>query len=317
MLKKRAWSQTEPPRQTREAMDVRSGGHTWQDRRVISGYKIRRAKEKLIAGLVIACVGIIMIPLLDIVFMFGYNGILSISIPRLLQTTGTEQQGLANALVGTLLLVTISALVAVPVGVIGGIYLAEFSGQSRFAEGVRFIADVLAGMPSILLGYLGLLVLDIYFGWGIGSGGSVLAGGLTLSVLMLPYIMRTTELSLRKVPRALREAAIALGSTKTQMINRLTLSLALPGIVTGIILAMSISIGETAPLLYTAGNSNYYPCGIVHCPTSYLTYIIWIRAVSANTFDPELAYLSAFLLMSIVVGLNVLARIGLKRMSRV
>lgn len=284
---------------------------TWQDPRVLSTYRIRRIRDKLIAVTAIVAVALILYPLLDILFMFIYQGALAISIPRLTQLT--LQGGLANSIVGTLLLVALSALIAIPIGVLGGIYLAEFSGQSRYADIVRFIADVLAGMPSIVLGYVGFLLLVLYFGWGL----SPLAGSVTLVILMLPYILRTTELSIRKVPQTLREAAIALGSTKTQMINKMTFSLALPGILTGIILSMSISMGETAPLLYTAGNSNYYPCGLTNCGLSYLTYIVYTFAKIPTTDDQNLAYLSAFLLMSFVVALNIAARIGLRRLSKV
>ena len=283
----------------------------WEDPRVISRYKLRRAKDKVIVFAAIGCVALILYPLLDILIMFFYQGALALSIPRL--TELTLQGGLANSLVGTLLLVAVSALIAIPLGVLGGIYLAEFSGRSRYADTVRLIADVLAGIPSIVLGYVGFLLLVLYFGWGF----SPMAGALTLVILMLPYILRTTELSLRKVPLSLREAAIALGSTKSQMINKMTFSLALPGIVTGIILSMSISLGETAPLLYTAGNSNYYPCGLTNCALSYLTYIVYTFSKIPTADDQNLAYLSAFLLMSFVVVLNVVARTGLRRISRV
>lgn len=259
----------------------------------------------------IAAIVVVLYPLVDILAMFAYSGALAISLPRLTQLT--LQGGLANSVAGTLLLAILSAGVAIPIGVFGGIYLAEFSGRSRFADLVRFVSDVLAGMPSIVIGYVGFLVLVLYFRWGF----SPLAGAITLTVLMLPYILRTTELSLRKVPQSLREGAIALGSTKTQLINKLTFSLALPGILTGIILSMSISIGETAPLLYTAGNSNYYPCGLTNCALSYLTYIIYTFAKIPTPDDQNLAYLSAFLLMAFVVALNITARIGLRRFSRI
>jgi phosphate transport system permease protein len=256
-------------------------------------------------------------PLLDMAFLFFYRGALALSLPRLTMTTANGD-GVSNAIVGTLLITGMAGLVAVPIGVIGGIFLAEFSGKSRYAEAVRFMADVLAGVPSIMLGYLSLVVLVLYLGWGHGSGGSLLAGALALSVLMLPYILRTTELSIRKVPNTLREAATALGATKTQMVNRMTFLLALPGILTGVILSASIAIGEAVPLLILAGNSDYYSFCLTNCPTSYLTYLVWNFVKSPNTLGGEpLAYLSVFLLMSIVIGLNVIARIGLRRFSRI
>lgn len=249
--------------------------------------------------------------------MFIYRGALAISIPNL--TLTTSQGGLGNAILGTVLITGSAGLVAIPVGVLGGIYLAEFSGQSKYAGSVRFVADVLAGVPSILLGWISYVVLINYFGWGRQeSGGSLLAGALALSVLMLPYILRTTELSLRKVPNSLREAANALGATKTQMINKMTFILALPGILTGIILSLSIAIGETAPLLITVGNSSSYSFCLVNCPSSYLTYMIWNFVTSANSVNAEsLAYLSVFLLITFVIGLNLIARVGLRRLSKI
>jgi phosphate transport system permease protein len=266
----------------------------------------------------VICVAVVLYPLLDIAFLFLYKGALALSLPRLTMTTFAGQ-GLSNSIVGTLAIAALSSLVAIPIGVIGGIYLAEFSGNSKYAEAVRFIADVLAGVPSILLGYVSFVILILYFGWGRGgSGGSLLAGSLALSVLMLPYILRTTELSIRKVPNSLREAATALGATKTQMINKMTFILALPGILTGIILSVSIAIGETAPLLITVGNSDSYSFCLTNCPTSYLTYIIWNFVRSANTPNGEsLAYLSVFLLILFAIGLNVTARIGLRRFSKI
>lgn len=297
--------------------------HTWQDKRVRFWYIWRRGWNLFIIIAATLCVGVILYPLLDIVFLFAYHGVLAISLSRLTMTT-SQGGGLANSIEGTLLLVGLSGSVAVPLGLAGGIYLAEFSGRSRFAEAVRFVADVLAGVPSILLGYVSFLVLILYFGWGRGgSGGSLLAGALALSVLMLPYVLRTTELSIKKVPNSLREAAIALGATKTQTINKMTLILALPGILTGIILSVSISVGETAPLLITVGNSDsfsncQFSSFLTNCPSSYLTYIIWNFVRSSNTTNGEpLAYLSVFLLILFVVGLNVIARIGLRRFSKV
>jgi phosphate transport system permease protein len=291
--------------------------HTWQIPRVIVAYRLRRVRATVIGILVVAVVAIVLYPLFDILVMFGYQGALAISTARLTQTT--SQGGIADAIFGTLLFAGLSGLIATPIGILGGIYLAEFSRQSKYGESLRFVIDVLAGVPSIVLGYIGFLVLIIDLGWGnAGRGGSLLAGALMLSVLMLPYIVRTTDLSLRKVPRSLREAAIALGSTKTQVVNKMAFSLALPGILTGITLSMSIAIGETAPLLITqlSPPSNFATC-LVNCPANFLTYVIWTRASASNGFDASLASLSVFLIIVFVVALNLVARIGLRRVSKI
>lgn len=305
--------QVETERENEEVLETTTETLPWRSPRVLRGYKLRRVADKTVLVVTILAVVTVLYPLLDILFMFFYQGALAVSIPRL---TGL-QNGLAGSIFGTLLLVSISTAIAVPMGVLGGIFLAEFSEQGRlsktYADIVRFVSDILSGIPSILLGYVGFLILVIDFGWGL----SPLAGGVILSILMLPYVIKTTELSIRKVPLKLREAATALGATKTQMINRMSLPLALPGILTGIVLSMSIAMGETAPLLFTAGFSNYYPCGLANCQVGYLTYVIYTFAKIPTRDSQGLAYLAAFLLVSFAVALNLTARIGLRRLSRI
>ena len=287
----------------------------WQDPKVLRRYKNRKVADKIIIGAAILTLVAVLYPLLDIVAIFLYQGALAISIPRL--TSLSYQDGLANSIIGSLLLVAISTAIAVPLGVLGGVYLAEFSERTRlsrkYADLVRFVSDVLSGMPSILLGYVGYLILVIQFGWGF----SPLAAGLILSILMLPYVVKTTEISLRKVPLKLRDAATGLGATKSQLVNRLSFPLALPGILTGVILSISIAIGETAPLLFTAGSSDYYPCGLTNCQVGYLTRIIFTYATAANSYTQDQAYLAVFLLISFALVLNVTARIGLRRISKI
>lgn len=291
---------------------------SWQNPRVMSRYWWRRAQDWVVKIASTACLTLVLYPLADILYRFAYRGLTALSFSALTQVAGvTGDGGLANNIAGTMLMAGISAIIAVPIGMIGGIYLAEFSGRSRFGDLVRFVADVMAGIPSIVLGYVGFLLFVLYFGWNL----SALAGGLTLAILMLPYILRTTELSIRKVPLSIREAAEALGSTKTQMVSALTIRLALPGILTGVLLSVSVAIGETAPLLWTAGSSGSYPCGLTGCPggVGYLTRIFYdfLLNPSPSPRLQDLAYLSAFLLMLFAISINVVARLGLRRMSRI
>jgi phosphate transport system permease protein len=220
---------------------------------------------------------------------------------------------LANAILGTLFIVGLSSLIAVPLGVFGGVYLAEFSGDNRFATVVRFFADVLAGVPSIILGYVGFVLLVLRFNFGY----SALGGAIVLAVLMFPYTVRATELALKRVPNGIKEGAIALGSSKTTIINRLSLRFALPGILTGILLSLSISVGETAPLLYTAGfsdNVNWTVC--CHSEVGYLTNVVFTFATIPTTNALDLSYLATFLLILMVLIINVVARLGLRRLSK-
>ena len=134
---------------------------------------------------------------------------------------------------------------------------------------------------------------------------------------MLPYILRTTELSLKRVPATIREAAIALGSSRTKLVNRITFRLALPGIITGIILSLGIAFGETAPLLYTVSFSSYNPTRLIHEPIGSLTYVIFYFSQLPSQSAINLAYVAAFLLICIVVSTNFIARIALKRFSKI
>ena len=290
----------------------------WYQQRPSITYRRRQIQDKILKVLIIAAVVVVLYPLLDMLYLFAYRGLSVISWAKLTETTaegtGIGGGGIFNAITGSLLLLALSALVAVPLGIFSGVYMAEFAGEhNRYASVVRFFSDVLAGVPSIVLGYVGYLLFVLYAGWGY----SALAGGITLSILMLPYILRTTELAIRRVPDSIREGAIALGSTRTSMINKLTLRFALPGIITGVMLAVSISFSETAPLLYTADFSNYVPTAILHQPVAYMTGIIWTFSQMPGDQPHNLAYIAAFVLLTFVFLINFVSRVVLKRFSKI
>jgi phosphate transport system permease protein len=286
----------------------------WNSPKVIANHRARKRWDLVFKILSVACALAVLIPLGDLLYEFAYRGIQAISIVRLTHNLGATVPGLSNAIVGTGLLLALSSAIAIPLGVFGGVYMAEFAKGNRFSEGLRFAADVLAGVPSIVLGYVCYLVLVRYFNFGF----SAMAAAIALAVIMFPYIFRTTEIAIRKVPENIKEGAIALGSTKTTMINRLVLRFAMPGILTGILLAVGISLSETAPLLFTANFANYNPSGLFHAPLAYLTGVIWtFYEVVSIPADQQLAYVATFLLIMIVVCLNVVARLGLRRFSKV
>ena len=290
----------------------------WYQQRVSKSYRRRQIWDKILKGLILVAVGLVLIPLLDMLYLFAYKGLTVISLSDLTESTtagtGLGGGGIYNAITGSLLLLGISAAISVPLGIFSGVYMAEFAGEhNRYASIVRFFSDVLAGVPSIVLGYVGYLLFVLSAGWGY----SALAGGLTLSILMLPYILRTTELSIKRVPDSIREGAIALGSTRTSMINKLTLRFAIPGIITGVMLAVSISFSETAPLLYTALFSNYPPTALLHQPVAYITGIVWTFSQMPGTGPHDLAYIASFVLLSLVFLVNFIARVVLKRFSKI
>jgi phosphate transport system permease protein len=287
--------------------------NTWNHPRVIANHRSRKARSFVFSALCVAAVVAILLPLGDMLYMFAYRGIQVISLARLVGDPISKIPGIGNAIIGTAILTTLSAAIAIPLGVLGGVYMAEFSTGGRFSEGLRFAADVLAGVPSIVLGYVCFLALVIFLNFGY----SAMAAGIALAIIMFPYIFRTTEIAIRRVPVSIKEGAIALGSTKTTMINRLVLRFAMPGILTGVLLALGISLSETAPLLYTANFANYTPTALFHSQLGYLTGVIYLFYTSNLPADVQLAYLASFLLIMIVLALNVVARLGLKRFSKI
>ncbi|HUI00766.1 MAG TPA: phosphate ABC transporter permease PstA [Nitrososphaerales archaeon] len=286
---------------------------TWRHPSVVANHKARTFRSLVFAGLCVACVLAVMIPLGDMLYMFAYRGIQVISIARLTGNPISATPGIGNAITGTAILTALSGAMAIPLGILGGVYMAEFSKGGRFSEALRFCADVLAGVPSIVLGYVCFLAFVVYFNFGY----SAMAASIALAIVMFPYVFRTTEIAIRRVPESIKEGAIALGSTKTTMINRLVLRFAMPGILTGVLLALGISLSETAPLLYTANFANYNPTSLFHSQLGYLTGVIYLFYTSNLSFDVQLSYLATFVLIMIVVALNVVARLGLKRFSKV
>ncbi len=220
--------------------------------------------------------------------------------------------GLLNAIEGTLVLAFGGLLLAVPLGVACGIYLAEF-GQGKGAPTVRFLADVMVGLPSIVVGYFVYILAVEDLGWNF----SVAAGSIALAIISLPYICRSSELAIRQVPQDLRNAARALGAGDNRVIFSIALPLALPAIFTGILLALAISVGETAPLLYTAGWSNYLWTGhLVREPIGYLTYAIWAFITEPFTEAHALAYAAALLVTLFVLIISVASRLALAASRR-
>lgn len=275
-------------------------------RRISASRRILSAAGWTIAGSCLVVLSVMMVWILAVVFVRG-AGALDLS----LFTTITQGSGggLLNAIEGTFVLSAGALLLSVPLGVASGIYVSEYR-FSRWAGIISFLADVLVGVPSIVVGYFGYVALVEWGGWNF----SVAAGAIALAVICLPYICRTTELALRQVPNDLRDAAYSLGATDRRVILGVCLPAALPAILTGVLLALAVSVGETAPLLYTAGWSNYMWDGhLTHSPIGYLTYAIWTFINEPFASANALAYAAAFLVTAFVLVINILARFVLER----
>ncbi|MBW4029777.1 MAG: phosphate ABC transporter permease PstA [Acidobacteria bacterium] len=221
--------------------------------------------------------------------------------------------GLANAVVGTLVLMAGVAVIAGTIGVLTGIHLAELATSSRSGALARGAIDILAGFPSIVLGYVGYIALCVGLRWGF----SLLAALLILSLMVVPYIAKSTESALRQVPTNYREGAEALGMSSGYALRRVVLRSALPGIVTGLLIALSVAGGETAPLLYTAGATNNLPTfSLLHQPVAYLTYYVWTDYNQPSDAAHYVSYDAALILVVLVLAMLAIARIIVARTQR-
>ena len=227
----------------------------------------------------------------------------ALSLDLLTQTT--QQGGLQNAILGTLVLALGVVIIAGTLGIGAGIYLAEFA-PARVARGLRLFPEVLAGVPSIIIGYTGYLLLVVAFHWGF----SILSAVIALSAMVTPYIVKSTEVALSQVPTTLREAGVALGMPVVAQMRRVLLPPALPGIVTGIVIAVAISTGETAPLLYTANFSNANPTfALTHQPIGYLTYVSYYYVQLPGAKDHALANAAGAVTLIFLLILTIIGRL--------
>jgi phosphate transport system permease protein len=247
-----------------------------------------------------------MIFLLWILSILFYKGFSAIDWNMFTQSTpapGSEGGGLANAIVGSLLIVASCTLISTPIGVMAGIYLSEYGAGSKIAAVTRFVNDIMLSAPSIVIG---LFVYAIYVaqvkhfsGW---------AGTIALSLIAIPVVVRTTENMLQLVPISLREAAYALGAPRWKVAFSVTLTAARAGVITGILLALARVSGETAPLLFTALNNQFFSTNM-NAPMANLPVVIFQFAMSPYDNWVDLAWGAALLITLVVLGLNILTRV--------
>jgi phosphate transport system permease protein len=219
--------------------------------------KKRRTSDKVLLGMIYMAAGFSVILLLGIIGYVFFEGIGSVNWTFLSTVTSTLKGtvGIAGNIVNTIYIVVITLLIATPVGVGAAIYLNEYAGPGRLVDTIEFTTEVLSGIPSIIFGLFGM----VFFGTVFGLGYSILTGALTLTLMVLPLITRNTQEALKAVPDSYRSGALGIGATKWYMIRTILLPSALPGIVTGIILAIGRIVGESAALLFTAGSGYLLP----------------------------------------------------------
>ena len=274
---------------------------------------VRVLVDRLVGALVVLCVMVAAIPVLVLFLFVIIKGMPGILTPGFFTQSphpqGVPGGGVLNAIIGTLEIVGIGSLLAVPVGALIGIFLSEY-GRNQLGDTVRFISDVLTGLPSIAFGIFGYTVVVL-----TTHHFSALAASIALAILMLPVILRATETALLLVPNALREAGLALGAPRWRVTLDIVVPAALGGIVTGALLAMARAAGETAPLLFTTAGNDILQTNPLQ-PMGALALTVFRNALVPYPNLQDQAWAAALLLVILVAATNILARVYVRRIQR-
>ncbi|MEM9006477.1 MAG: phosphate ABC transporter permease PstA [Cyanobacteria bacterium P01_F01_bin.86] len=257
------------------------------------------------------CIAITLVPLvlvLAFVLLQGFGRVNFALLTQLPPPPGLEGGGIANAIMGTIVVVAIATLIALPFGVLTAVYLSEFSEGSQLARWVRFFTNVLSGVPSIISGVF-IYALLVRTG---ATGYSAVAGGVALAVLMLPTIIRTTDEALQIIPKEIRWASIGVGSSRYQTVLQIVLPAAVPSILTGVTLAIARAAGETAPLIFTALFSPFWPSGVFN-PIASLSVLVYNFAIVPFKPQQELAWAGSLILVLLVLLTSVTARLATRQ----
>jgi phosphate transport system permease protein len=274
--------------------------------------RVRKALSSIFVVFCATSVLLALVPLALILFFVVSKGMQAINVDFFLHgptPVGEPGGGMANAIVGTLVVSALASVMAIPIGVTSGIYMSEYAG-TRFASIVRFAADTLNGVPSIVIGVFAYGVMVLPF-----KQFSAVAGGFALGMMMIPIIARTTEELLLLVPGSMREGALALGASRARAVFSVVLPAALPGIVTGVVLALARIAGETAPLLFTAFNNRFFSTQLSQ-PISTLTVQVFTYASGPYEDWHRQAWAGALVLVTLVLVCSLLARLATRRLER-
>jgi phosphate transport system permease protein len=270
----------------------------------------RAAVDQFVTALIWTSFAVAVSPLVWLLYVVIHNGLPAINSAFLstsmLNVIGDEQGGIYHALIGTLLITVAAAIISVPIGIMTAIYLVEYGKTSRTARLITFLVDVMTGIPSIVAGLFALALLVLFLGPAYRAG---IGGSIALSLLMIPTVVRSSEEMMRLVPDDLREASYALGVPKWRTITRVVLPTSLAGIVTGVVLAVSRVIGETAPLLVVAGATDGVNTNLFDGRMTTLPVFIYSQYASSTPVGYERAWGGALVLIALVMMLNLVARI--------
>ena len=268
----------------------------------------------IFSGVIVMMAIVALAPLFSVLATLIYRGgqrlgpALFMELPP---AAGMRGGGIGNAVLGTILMVGIASLISVPAGILGAVYTAEFGPETKTASIVRFAVKVLSGLPSVLAGLFAYAAVVLWTGQ-----YSAVAGGVALSILMVPTVLLTAEQAIKMVPQRMRDAAIGMGATPTQVTLHIVLPTAMPGILTGVMLAVARAAGETAPLLFTAMFSNYWLTRNVMEPTPSLAVLIFNFSSSPFRNQIEIAWSACLVLVLLVLIANVAAQIWTARSHR-
>jgi phosphate transport system permease protein len=273
----------------------------------------RRRKDRLMRGLLAAATGVALVPLVLIIYYLVYKGIGQWS-GRFFTTDPNGNflgypGGVRSAILGTLEVVALATVIAVPLGIAVALYLVEYGKRSLFANVVRYFVDVMTGVPSIVFGLFIYIVLVVAH---VGGNFTGWKGAVALSLLMLPIVARSAEVVLNLVPSSLREAALALGAPRWRVVTRIVIPTAAPGLVTGSLLAIARSAGETAPLIFTLGAANGLTFGLTQQMNTLPTQIFSDITSPRNAIVAR-AWGAALTLVAMILILNLIARAAQRR----
>ena len=273
-------------------------------------FTIRKIKNNVVAGLAMLATALVLVPLAAILVYLFYKGFSSLNMAfftKMPAAPGEVGGGMANSIVGSGIILALASLMGIPVGIAAGVYLAEFGRGKILGNAIRFTADVLNGVPSIVVGismYALIVKPQLHF--------SAFAGGVALAVMMVPTITRTTEEMLATVPHAIREAALGLGVPKWRTVLSVSLKTASPGIITGCMLAFARVAGETAPLLFTALGNQFWSYKLTE-PIAALPLQIYVYAISPYDEWHRLAWAGSLVLIVMIMVAVTLVRIYASR----